>query len=74
MSRKSLTSVLSLLLAAAMLFTVLPAPASAAKSSTAIQGELDTLKDENRAIQAEINAIQSKYDVNASEIQQLVDK
>jgi len=73
MNRKPLTSALSLVLAALMLFGILPAPANAAKSSTAIQSELNTLKDENKVIQAEINAIQSKYDANASEIQGLVD-
>lgn len=72
MKRKSLTSLLSLTLALVMLLGVIPAPAQAAKSSSAIQGELDTLKDENKAIQAEINAIQSQYDANASEIQGLV--
>lgn len=74
MNRKPLISVLSFLLAAVMLWGVIPAPAYAAKSSTAIQGELDALKDENKEIQAEINAIQSKYDANASEIQNLVNK
>ncbi len=72
MNRKSLTSLLSLILAMVMLISILPTPASAAKSSSAIQGELNTLKDENKAIQAEINAIQSKYDANADEIQSLV--
>ena len=74
MNRKSLTSLLSLILAAAMLCSVIPTTADAAKSSTAIQSELNALKDENKAIQAEINAIQKQYDANASEIQQLVDK
>ena len=74
MSRKPFTSVLSLVLAAAMLCSVLPASASAAKSSSAIQSELNALKDENKTIQAEINAIQSQYDANANDIQQLVNK
>ena len=74
MNRKSLTSVLSVILAAVMLLNIFPAAASAAKSSSAIQGELDALKKENKAIQAEINAIQSKYDANANEIQDLVNK
>ncbi len=73
MNRKPLISLLSLMLALTLLTGVLPAPAQAAKSSSAIQGELNTLKDENKAIQAEINAIQSKYDANANEIQSLVD-
>ena len=74
MNRKPLISILSLALAVVMLTGILPATASAAKSSSAIQSELNALKDENKVIQAEINAIQKKYDANASEIQNLVDK
>ena len=75
MNRKPLTSLVSLLLAAVMLVSVIPAPAQAAgKSSSAIQTELNALKDENKTIQAEINAIQRQYDSNASEIQDLVNK
>ena len=74
MNRKSLTSILSVMLAAVMLIGVIPMPAHAAKSSSVIQGELNALKDENKAIQAEINAIQKKYDANASEIQNLVNQ
>ena len=58
MNRKPRTSLLSLVLAAVMLLGVIPMPAQAAKSSSAIQGELNALKDENKAIQAEINALQ----------------
>ena len=71
--RKSLTSSFALFLAAVMVFSIIPAQASA-KSSSAIQDELDTLKDENAAIQAEIDAIQGQYDANASEIQDLVNQ
>ena len=75
MNRKPLTSLASLLLAAVMLVSVIPAPAQAAtKSSSAIQSELNVLKDENKEIQAEINAIQGQYDANANEIQALVNK
>ena len=75
MNRKPLTSLVSLLLAAMMLVSVIPAPAQAAgKSSSAIQNELNALKDENKTIQSEINAIQGQYDANASEIQTLVNK
>ena len=74
MNRKTLTSILALMMAAVMLCTALPVPAHAARSSSAIQSELDKLKDDNKAIQAEINAIQSKYDANADQIQDLVDK
>jgi len=74
MKRNSLTSVIALVLAAAMFFAVLPTPAQAAKSSSAIQQELNSLKDKNKAIQAEIDAIQGQYDANASEIQDLVNQ
>ena len=74
MKRKSLTSVIALVLVAAMFFAVLPTPAQAAKSSSAIQQELNSLKDKNKAIQAEIDAIQGQYDANASEIQDLVNQ
>ena len=74
MNRKPFTSLLALMLAAVLFCTALPVPAHAAKSSTAIQSELDDLKKENKAIQAEINAIQSKYDANADQIQDLVNK
>ena len=74
MNRKPLTAMLALILASVMLWSVIPAPANAAKSSSAIQTELDALKNENKAIQAEIDAIQGQYDANASEIQNLVDK
>ena len=75
MNRKPFTSLLALIMAAAMLCSVIPAPANAAnKSSTAIQSELDALKSENKEIQAQINAVQSQYDANASEIQDLVNK
>jgi len=70
-NRKALKKMLACVLAALMLATALPAPAYAASSSE-IQDELDVLKGENKEIQAEINAIRSKYDANASEIQDLV--
>ena len=56
-----------------MVFSMVPVTASATSSSD-IKKELDELKSENKKIQAEINAIQSKYDANASEMQVLVDK
>ena len=71
-NRKPLRSVLSCFLAALLLVCSLPVSAAAA-SSDEIQKDLDVLKDENKEIQAQINAIRSKYDANASEIQDLVD-
>ena len=60
-------------LALVMVFSMVPVTAGAASSSE-IKKELDSLKSENKQIQAEINAIQRKYDANASEMQVLVDK
>ena len=45
---------LSLFLVAVMVFSVLPVSADAAKSSSSIQQELNTLKDQNKEIQAQI--------------------
>ena len=73
-SCKSLQSVFALFLVAVMVFSVLPVSAEAAKSSASIQQELNTLKDKNKEIQAEINAIQAQYDANANEISDLVTK
>ena len=64
----------ALFLAVIMVFCAVPVPASAARSSSAIQSELNTLKDKNKEIQAEIDAIQEQFDANANEIQSLVDK
>ena len=71
--RKSIQTAFVLFLAAVMVFSMMPMPASAA-SSAEIQRELDSLKDENKAIQAEINAIRRDFDANASDIQNLVDQ
>ena len=64
----------ALFLAVIMVFCAVPVPASAARSSSAIQSELNTLKDKNKEIPAEIEAIQEQFDANANEIQSLVDK
>ena len=69
--RRPLKSVFTLFLAALMVVSMVPVSVSAASSSQ-IQSELDDLKAENKKLQAEINAIQSKYDANASEIEDLV--
>jgi len=74
MNRNPFTSVLAVLLAVVMLVPVLPAPANARKSSSAIQEELNNLKGENKELQAQINKIQGQYDANASEIQDLVNQ
>ena len=71
--RKPIQTAFVLFLAAVMVLSMVPMPAAAA-SSAEIQRELDSLKDENKAIQAEINAIRRDYDANASDIQNLVDQ
>ena len=71
--RKPIRTAFVLFLAAMMVLSVMPMPAFAASSSK-IQKELDSLKDENKAIQAEINAIRRDFDANASDIQALVDQ
>ena len=72
-TRKSIRTAFVLFLAAMMVLSMMPMPAFAA-SSAEIQRELDSLKDENKAIQAEINAIRRDFDANASDIQALVDQ
>ena len=71
--RKPIRTAFVLFLAVMMVLSVMPMPAVAA-SSAEIQKELDSLKDENKAIQAEINAIRRDFDANASDIQALVDQ
>ncbi len=71
--RTPLMSLFALFLAAAMVLSVLPAPAFAA-SSAEIQKELDALKGENKEIQAQIDEIQGQYDANANEMQDLVNQ
>ena len=74
MKRKTLKTLLSLILAAALFGSILPANAQAATKSSQIQTELNALKDDNKAIQSQINAIRRDYDANASEIQVLVNQ
>ena len=74
MKRNTLTSMIAMVLAAVMLLGMLPTTVQAAKSSAAIQQELNSLKEKNKSIQAQINAIQKDYDANASEIQNLVNQ
>ena len=69
--KNPMRSVLSLMLAAVMVFTILPGSASAATSAE-IQKQIDALKAENREIQKQIDAIQSKYDANFSEMEDTV--
>ena len=63
--------VFSLILAAAVLFGVLPADASAA-SSKEIQTQINGLKSQKAQLQKEIDAIQRDYDANFSEMEGLV--
>ena len=70
-TKNHLRSVLALVLAAVMVFTVLPAGASAATSAE-IQKQIDALKAENKEIQKQIDAIQAKYDANFSDMEDTV--
>ena len=63
--------IFSLLLAAVLTASVLPAPARAATSAE-IQKEIDALEKKNNAIQAEINAIQRQYDANFDDMEAMV--
>ena len=65
--------------AAAVLLAVLTvflslSPGARAATSSEIKEEITDLKVENAVIQAQIDAIRSQYNANASEIQALVDK
>ena len=68
---RNVNTVLSLLLAAVLLFGVLPSPVSAA-SSKEIQKQIDGLKSKKAELQKEIDAIQKDYDANFSEMEALV--
>lgn len=65
--------ILPLILSAVLLIGAAVEPAAAA-SSDEIRKEINGLKDENRGIQAELNAIQGQYDANARDIQDLVNQ
>ncbi len=65
--------ILPIILAAVLLVGAVPETVCAA-SSDQIRQEINGLKDQNRGIQAELNAIQSQYDANAGEIQDLVNQ
>ena len=69
--RKNLRPICSALLAAALVFSVLPGEGLAATSSE-IQKQIDELEEQNKEIQAQINAIQSQYDANYSDMEAMV--
>lgn len=69
--KNPLRSALALVLAAVMVFAVLPGSAYAATSAE-IQKQIDALKAENKEIQKQIDAIQAKYDANFSEMEDTV--
>lgn len=70
-NRKGL-AFLCVLLAMVLAFPVLPNTAHAA-SSAEIQKEIDGLKEKNKEIQRQINAIQSQYDANYSDMKSIVE-
>ena len=61
------------MLTLAVLLSGLP-PAARAATSSEIKEEITDLKVENAVIQAQIDAVRSQYNANASEIQALVNK
>ena len=60
-------------LALSMCLTMLPVPGMA-KSSSAIKEELNSLKDKNVEIKAEIDGIRQQYSATANQIQDLVNR
>ena len=66
-------SVVAVLLSAVTVFCTL-FPAAKAATTSEIKEEITDLKVENAVIQAQIDAVRSQYNANASEIQALVDK
>ena len=70
-THKKAKSVISLALAAVLLFGMIPAPASAA-SSAEIQKQINGLKTKKTELQKEIDAIQRQYDANFGEMEALV--
>jgi len=72
-NRNLVKTLFSLFLVAVLVLSMVPVSVSAA-SSEEIKKELKELEAQNAEIQKEINAIQSKYDANANEIKDLVDK
>ena len=66
-------SVVAAMLTLAVLLSGLP-PAARAATSSEIKEEITDLKVENAVIQAQIDAVRSQYNANASEIQALVNK
>ena len=67
------TRTMALVLTLVLLAGSLPARVRAA-SSDEIRGQLQELKEKNKGIQAELAAVQSRYDANADEIQSIVDQ
>jgi len=63
--------VISLVVAAVLSLSILPAPASAA-SSAEIQKQIDGLKAQNAEIQKEIDGIQRQYDAAFSDMEAMV--
>lgn len=68
-----LRSAAAVLLSVITVFASLPTAAYAATTSE-IKEEINDLKVENAAIQAQIDSVRSQYNANATEIQALVDK
>ena len=72
-THRKMRRLMSLLLAAVLLFGAVPFSASAA-SSAEIQEQIDALEAENKEIQKQINAIQGQYNANFSQMEDIVAK
>lgn len=66
-------SLTALLLAAVLVLTALPAPAFAATTSE-LKQQISDLKEEKKAMQAEIDALRGQYEANADEMQEMVNQ
>lgn len=74
MNKPKIHRLLSLLLALGLCLTILPTPGRAARASSEIKEELDSLKDKKADIQAELDGIRQQYNATTNQIQDLVNR
>ena len=77
-NRKKFVSIMAGALAALMLLSliigVLPAAANATSSSSEIRNQINQMEDKKAALDKELAAISKKYQANADEMQDMVNK
>lgn len=66
-------SLIALFLAALMVLTAVPVPASAATIAE-LKDQISDLKEEKKAMQAEINQLRGQYEANEDEMQEMVNQ